>query len=175
MLRRLGHLIDCPLVIASANHNDLRSLRPTGLVCAGIGCEQRDREGVAPRFQLSSARDFVGRIVPRREENLQAIFRAVLFRDVGQHQQTGFVVLVLPGLQKAIGSGQGGSVFGVGSWEGRRVFVPGGDGCGQPRRQGKNYQWEGKMPSRQPGRRRRYQFKIHSWIMREAANYSNHY
>ena len=62
------------------------------------------------RLELLSARDFVGRIAARSEENFQPILRAILFCGIGQHQQAGFVILILPGLKKAIGSGQGRSI-----------------------------------------------------------------
>ncbi len=41
------------------------------------------------------------------------IFRGALFRSVGQQQQAGFVVLSLPGMQKAVGGGEGCNVFRV--------------------------------------------------------------
>ena len=73
--------------------------------------------------------------MPRSEKNLQPILRAVLFRGIGQHEQASFVVLVLPGLQEAIGRGQGRSVSGVGGRGGKNECLVSGDGdsgCSAP-------------------------------------------
>ena len=38
---------------------------------------------------------------------------AMLLGGIGQHEQPGFVVLILPGLQKPVGRRQGGDIAGV--------------------------------------------------------------
>ena len=96
----------------------------------GTDANRETGKAVAPGLQFFPARDFVGRVAPGSEENFQAIFGAVLLCGIGQHEQTGFVVLILPRLKKTIGRGQGGSVFGVGrlrrkryAWSWRRQTV----------------------------------------------------
>ena len=64
-------------------------------------------------FRFLPSRDFVGGVGARSEECLHAVFGAVLLGVVGQHEQPGFMVLILPGLQKAIGCGQRGYVAGI--------------------------------------------------------------
>lgn len=49
----------------------------------------------------------------RREKFLQLIGRDLLTGRVGQHHDSGFVVLSLPRIQKVIGGGQSGAVVGV--------------------------------------------------------------
>src|ERR1700687_4372793 len=133
-LEPLRQFIDCPLVSAGTDHDNLRSLRAAWLVCVGTECEQGDGEGITSSLQLFSPRDFIRRIAPRREEELHAILGAILLCDIGQHKQTGFVVLVLPRLQKAIGRSERRRVFGVGSRKGRGTLL-GRNGRRERRRQ----------------------------------------
>ena len=106
----LGKSIDCPLVFASPNHDNLGFLRPPCFAVAGLEWEKGDGERVPSAFHFLSARNFVRGIGARREESIQAIFGTVLLGIVGQHQQAGFVVLVLPCLKKAICRPQRGDI-----------------------------------------------------------------
>ena len=156
----LGKSIDCPLVFASPNHDNLGFLRPRCSGCAGLEREKGDGECVPPASHSLSARNFVSGIGARREENFQAIFGAVLLGLVGQHQQPGFVVLVLPCLKKAICRSQRGDIASIGNAtcvRGKHA-VRGGERrlglrvsrYGQDHRTSANQNWEGKKPSAQP-------------------------
>ena len=93
----LGKSIDCPFVFASPNHDNLGFLRPRCPVVPDGNGKQGDGENAyRPASHSLSARNFISGVGARREENFQAIFGAVLLGVVGQHQQPGFVVLVLP-------------------------------------------------------------------------------
>ena len=77
--------------------------------------EQGHGEGVASGFQFPAAADLESllRGWPWREELLQAVFRGVVSRSVGEHQEASFMILSLPSMKKAVGGGEGGDVVGV--------------------------------------------------------------
>lgn len=156
--RPLRQLIDRPLIFPREYHHNLRSLRSSRPRLIGTRDEQRNRKGISPGLQLPPTRDFVGGIVARREKILHAIRRAALFGYVGEHKQSSFVVLVLPRLQKAIGRSQRGLISRLGNWEHWSALGLGNGDRGSLQRQRQDYEWEGKMPSRQPTGRRRYKF-----------------
>lgn len=64
--------------------------------------EQNNGKGILVRLDSFSARNFVSRVRPRREEILQLIRICVLPRGITEHHDPGFMVLGLPCVQKAI-------------------------------------------------------------------------
>jgi len=91
--------------------------------------EQGHWKGEAPRLQLPAPADFVSFLDRRSgsEERLQAIFGNLMFGGVSEQNDSGFVVLGLPGSQKSIGGCQGANIFAIQQACRRGVFAF----CGQ--------------------------------------------
>src|SRR5262249_59618239 len=96
-----------PVIFASLDHHDFRSVRVSGFEFA---CEQGNREQICSSFELLSVADLVSSLASRREESLQGVFRAGVLDRIGQHRQPDLPILILPGMKKMIGCGKGGNI-----------------------------------------------------------------
>src|SRR5262249_7281326 len=98
----LGKSVDCPIIGSKLGGHYPRKMR----VRRGIGeAKQHHREDVLAGIEEFAVVNFKGSWWSRREELLQAVAAGVLACRVGQHHHPGFMILVLPGLKKAIGGG----------------------------------------------------------------------
>ena len=145
----LGKSIDCPLVFASPNHDNLGFLRPRCSGCAGLEREKVGRGMRTARLSFSFRAQFRKRHRRQKKRRLPGDLRAVLLGLVGQHQQPGSVVLVLPCLKKAICRSQRGNIASYSARWGARGsrWRAKAWSSGQPVRTGpaqENINWKGK-------------------------------
>lgn len=76
---------------------------------SGRGLEKRHRKFIATGSQFLAVADLVAgsRVGWRREEASHQVFAGSLADAVGEHEEAGFLVLGLPGVEEVVGGGEG--------------------------------------------------------------------
>jgi hypothetical protein len=111
---KLGQLVDGPIGLACFDHDKCRGLwAHRALPVSGRSVEKCDWEFVTAWGEFPSVSNFVAgaRGFGGGEEVVHGIFVGLFFKMVSEHEDAGFLVIGLPGVQEAIGGGKGDHVI----------------------------------------------------------------
>jgi hypothetical protein len=99
-------VFDGPVISSAPNHDDFRvpATRPFPSIF-----EKRNGKPVPAAPQPGSPRDLVSGIGSAKKR-LEVFWRRAAFPCITQQEQPGLMIVILPGMEKAVGSGKGGYV-----------------------------------------------------------------
>src|SRR6266567_4388708 len=109
VVNALRKLLDNPIVLAKSGDDDPAEMRAYG----SGDIKQHNRKRILISPDSLPMFDLVRGLRSRRKEALQQLGRSVLASCVGQHHDSGLVVLRLPGMKKAIRGGKRRTVAGI--------------------------------------------------------------